>query len=144
MGVENRYSVYPVSEMVHIQSEGTTPVPVYSIPDGTIIDLVLAVVKTPNQDADASNLTVGDEDSADGYIVAADAKAAKGTVYGGDPTERGAYLYDATKKGGFVKAYSAPKTILFALSTDMLPAEAEGEYLIYIFGHRAVPLPEAD
>lgn len=139
--LENRYSVYPVAEAVLLQSEGTTPVPVFSIPDGMIIDLVLAMVKTPNEDADANNLTVGDDDTADGYIVAADAKAAAGTFYGEDPTKRGAYLYDATKKGSFVKAYSAPKTLYFALSADLLEAEAEGEYLIYIFGHRAIPLP---
>lgn len=141
MGVENRYSVYSVAEMVHIQSEGTTPVPVFSIPDGMIIDLVLAVVKTPNEDAGANNLTVGDNDTADGYIVAADSKAAAGTIYGEDPTARGAYLYDSTKKGSFVKAYPGPKTIYFALSADMAEGEAEGEYLVYIFGHRAVPLP---
>ena len=141
MGLQNRYSVYPVAEMVDIESEGTTAVAVYSIPDGTIIDKVLAIVKTPNEDADATNLIVGDDDDDNGYITAADAKAAAGTVYGDDPTERGAYLYDATKKGSFVKAYAGPKTLYFALSTDMLVTEAEGEYYIWIFGHRGIPLP---
>ena len=141
MGLQNRYSVYPLAELVHIQSEGTTPVPVLSIPDGTIIDKVLVVVKTPNEDADANNLIVGDDDDDNGYIVAADSKPAAGTVYGEDPTARGAYLYDSTKKGDFRKVYQAHKTLYFALSTTMAEGEAEGEYLIYIFGHRAITLP---
>jgi len=137
----NRYSIYHLAEAVLIQSKGTTPVPVFSIPDGAIIDLVLAMVSVPNEDADANTLIVGDDDDPNGYIVASDSKAVKGTVYGEDPTIRGAYLYDATKKGSFAKVYSAPKTLYLALSADMLEAEAEGEYLIYIFGHRGIPLP---
>lgn len=158
MGLENRYSVYPVAEMVHISSEGTTPVPVFSIPDGMVINQVLVVVKTPNEDADANNLIVGDNDDDNGFIVAADSKAAAGTIYGDDPAERGAYLKDDISHAACpatsavygsetvlsakpkVKAYSTPKTLYFALSADMLTTEAEGEYLIYIFGHRAIPL----
>ncbi len=139
--VVNRYSIYHLAEAVLVTSNGTTPVAVFSIPDGTIIDHVLAMVSVPNEDADASTIIVGDDDDPNGYIVAADAKAAAGTFYGCDPTERGAYLYDATKKGDFKKAYSAPKTLYLALSTDMLVTEKEGEYLIYIFGHRGIPLP---
>lgn len=141
MGLLNRYSVYHLAEAVMVQSNGTTPVAVFSIPDGAIIDLVLAMVSVPNEDADANTLTVGDDDTADGYIVAADSKAVRGTIYGEDPTARGAYLYDATKKGSFAKVYSEPKTLYLALSADMLVTEAEGEYLIYIFGHRGIPLP---
>lgn len=141
MTIENRYSVYPVAEMVHIQSEGTTPVAVMSIPDGMIVEHVLAIIKTPNEDADATNLIVGDDDDDNGFILAADAKAAAGTVYGEDPTHRGAYLYDGTKKGSFVKVYQAHKTLYFALSTNMSGVEEEGEYLIYIFGKRSILLP---
>jgi len=145
MALENRYSVYPMNEAVLIKSEGTTPVDVLSIPDGTIIDCVLCVIKTPAVvDAGACNLTIGDTDQADDFIPASDAEAAAGTVYGDDPTERGAYLYDATKKGDFRKVYQADKTVKFALSATPNPeteGDTEGEYLIYVFGHRALPLP---
>ena len=106
--VKNRYSVYDLKEAVLVSSNGTTPVPVFSIPDGAVIDHVLAMVKVPNEDVDASTIIIGDDDDPNGYIVAADAKAAAGTFYGADPTERGAYLYDATKKGDFQKVYTAP------------------------------------
>ena len=137
MGLENRYTVYHFAEAVRIASEGTTPVNVFSIQDGMIVDLVLAVVKTPCVDADANNLIVGDDDDDNGYITAASAKAAAGTIYGEDPTARGAYLYDATKKGSFRKAYAAGKTLKFALS---VAPDTEGEYLIYIFGHHSIAL----
>lgn len=137
MGMKNRYTVYPVAEMIMVESEGVTAVELYSIPDGMVVNLVLAVVKAPCTDEDANTLIVGDEDDDNGYIVAADAKAAALTVYGGDPTQRGAYLYDATKKGSFAKVYSAPKTLKFKLSAA---PDAEGEYYIYIFGHRAIQL----
>lgn len=158
MTLKNRYSVYPVAELVHIESEGTTPVPVFSIPDGMVVNQVLVVVKTPNEDADANNLIIGDDDDDNGFIVAADSKATAGTIYGDDPAERGAYLKDDISHAACpatsavygsetvisakpkVKAYAAPKTLYFALSADMLTTEAEGEYLIYIFGHRAIPL----
>lgn len=138
MGLQNRYTVYPVAEMVDIQSEGTTAVDVFSIPDGMIVEEVLVIIKTALVDADANNLIVGDDDDDNGYIVAADAKAAVGTVYGADPTERGDYLYDATKKGSFVKVYPAGKTLKFKLS---VAPDTEGEYLVYIFGKRAIPIP---
>lgn len=137
MGLENRYSVYPFAEAVLITSEGTTPVDVFSITDGMIVDLVLVYIKAHCTDADANNLIVGDDDDDNGYILAAGAKEADATIYGDDPTERGAYLYDATEKGSYVKAYTAPKTLKFKLSAA---PDAEGEYLIYIFGHRSTPL----
>ena len=138
MGLENRYSVYPLAEAVLIESEGTDVVDVFSIPDGSIIDCILCVVKTAAVRAvGATTFTIGDADQADDFIPASDAKAAAGTVYGDDPTERGAYLYDATKKGDFRKVYSADNTVKFVL--DTVP-DTEGEYLIYIFGHRAIPL----
>lgn len=133
----NRYSVYHVAELVHIEAESAVAVSFFSIPDGMIVDCVVVVVKVPC--TNAVNLIVGDEDDDNGFIVAASADAAAGTVYGADPTERGAYLYDATKKGAFRKVYQAAKNLKLVLSGAA--GAAKGEYLVYILGHRAIQLP---
>lgn len=139
--MENRYTVYPFAEAVLATSESVEGSPVavdiFSIQDGMVVELVLAYIKSHCVDAEANNLIVGDDDDDDGYIVAASAKAADATIYGQAPVERGAYLYDATEKGSFVKVYTAPKTLKLKLSAA---PDAEGEYLVYIFGHRAIPL----
>ena len=65
-----------------------------------------------------TDFILGDDDDDNGYIVAKDATSAAGTVVGDDPTERGAYLYDATKKGSFSKTYTAAgKFLKLAMST---------------------------
>lgn len=136
MGLENRYSVYPFAEMIQVLSEGDTIIDVLSIPAGTLIEHVGVIIKTPA--VGASNLIVGDDDDDNGFITAADAVAAANTVYGDDPTERGAYLYDATKKGAFRKYYTAAKTLKFVLSAD--PATSEGVYQVIVVGKRfAIP-----
>ncbi len=134
MGVVNRYTVYQMAEMVLIGSEGTTIVPVFSIPAGTVIEHVMVRVKTPAvRVTGAVTMTLGDVNSADGFVVACDAKAAIGTVFGGDPTERGAYLYDATKKGSFLKHYSLVNTLRFVLN---VAPDVQGEYEVIVFGKR--------
>ncbi len=139
MGLENRYTVYPMAEMAHVKTESLAGSPVavdvLSIPEGMIIEQVLVRVKTPAVDVDANNLIVGDEDDDNGFIVAADAKGAAGTVYGEDPTLRGAYLYDATKKGSFLKLYQEVKTLKLVLSAA---PDTEGEYEVTVLGHRTV------
>lgn len=139
MGLENRYTVYPFAEAALVKTESVegTPVAVdiFSIQDGMVVDLVLIYIKA--HAVGTANLIVGDDDDDNGYIVAADATAADATIYGQDPAERGDYLYDATKKGSFVKAYTAPKTLKLKLSAA---PDTEGEYLVYIFGHRGIPL----
>lgn len=128
-----RYAVYPFAEMVLVESNGDTAVDVLSIPEGTIIEQLLTRTYVPA--TGSANLTIGDDDDPDGFIVAADATAAEGTVYGDDPTERGDYLYDATKKGSFVKLYEAAKTLKLVLSAA---PTSEGEYEVIVIGHRTV------
>jgi hypothetical protein len=78
---------------------------------------------------------VGDDDNDDGFLAAADAKGSAGTVYGEDPTARGAYLYDATKKGGFTKVYTAEgKTLKAVLDAAV---DTEGVVQIMVWGYRA-------
>lgn len=136
MGIENRSTGYSFAEMVQVLSEGTTVIDVLSIPAGTLVEHVGVIVNTPA--VGASNLIVGDDDDDNGMIAAADATAAANTIYGDDPTERGAYLYDATKKGAFTKYYPADKTLTFELSAN--PATSEGVYQVIVVGKRfAIP-----
>ena len=133
MAIKQKFSVYPFAEMIEVETNGTTAVDVLSIPKYTIIEGVLVRIKTAAT-GDANNLIIGDDDDDNGYIVAADAKGTAGTVYGDDPTERGAYLYDATKKGGFVKLYAAAgKEIKVVLSTA---ATTEAVLQVFVFGKR--------
>jgi hypothetical protein len=135
MTVKNRNASYQFAEQIQVESQGITPVAVMTLPVGTIVESLLARVLTAAVRAGGSvTLTVGDNDTANGYLVAADAKAAAGTVYGEDPTARGAYLYDATKKGSFVKVYILYKTLYLALS---IAPDTEGIYDVIITGHRA-------
>jgi hypothetical protein len=118
MSVNTIRPIYPFSESIEITTTGVTAVPVRRIAAGEVITRLSARIKTAAvRAAGACNITVGDDDAADGYLVAADAKASAGTVYGEDPTARGAYMYDATKKGSFYKLYAAEgKTIKAVLS----------------------------
>jgi len=132
MTILNSFAGKDIHESFLLESEGTTVIDLKSLQEGTIVEKVL--VRIVKAAIGASNLTVGDDDSANGYITAADATAAAGTVYGADPTERGAYLYDATKKGSFSKFYQAIKTLKFVLSAT--PETMEGQYEVTILGYR--------
>lgn len=135
MGIKNTNKVYDLAEEIEVETEGTTAVVCRSLSSGEVIDGVLARVKTPATDTGAVTLAVGDDDDADGFLVAADAKAAAGTIYGGVPTERGAYLYDSTVKAGYRKAYSAAKSLKIALSA--VP-DTEAVVQVFINGHRII------
>ena len=124
-------SGYWFAEMFRVQTEGVTAVPFMSLLPGTVVKLILARCETPG--TGAANLTVGDDDDADGYLIAADHTAAAGTIYGDAPTERGAYLYDATAKGGFVKLYNAAKTLKAVLSAA---GTTQGTWQLLVLGHR--------
>lgn len=132
MAVTNMKTVYPFSECFVVTGEDTDAIDVYDIPAKTVITGVLVIVETAG--VGTSNLTVGDDDTADGYITAADATAAAGTVYGDVPTERGSYLYDSTVKAGYVKYYpDAGKEIKFDLSGSQT---TDGVYKIIVTGYR--------
>lgn len=132
MVVSARKTAYPIAELIEVTSQGTTPIDLMAIGDGVVIEQVLTRVKTPA--VGASNLIVGDDDDDNGYILAGDATAAGGTVYGDAVTERGAYLYDATSKGGHVKFYGAAgKELKFKLSAG---PTTEGVFQVLVIGHR--------
>ena len=133
MGIKNKEAGYQIDELIEVESEGQTPVDVISIQVGDIIESVLARIKTPAALTGAVTVSVGDNDAAAGFVAAASAKATAGTVYGQDPTERGVYLYDATKKGSFVKLYPAEKTLKLVLSAT---PDTEGIFQVIVRGHR--------
>ncbi len=132
MGISKQKTIYPFAELVEVLSEGTTVINLMQIPIGTVIENVLVCIKTAA--TGTANLIVGDDDDDDGYIAAADATAAAGTIYGDGVTERGAYLYDATSKAGHVKVYLASgKEVKFKLSAT---PTTEGVYQVFILGKR--------
>jgi hypothetical protein len=136
MGINKIRSMYPFQELIEITTSGGTAVSVRRIAAGEIITNVLARIVTPvTRAAGASNLIVGDDDNDDGFLAAADAKGAAGTVYGEDPTARGAYLYDGTKKGSFTKVYAAEGKTLKAVLDAAVDTEAVVQ--IMVWGYRA-------
>ncbi len=128
---------YPFFRCVRTTSNGTTAVNVMTIPAGIVVTNALAIVVTVAADTHASNITVGDDDTADGFISAADGKATAGTVYGDAPTERGSYLYDSTVKGGYTKYYATAKTVKLVQSHAVT---TDGVYDVVITGYRIDPL----
>jgi hypothetical protein len=136
MGVNSIRPLYPFAECIEITTNGATAVDVRKFAAGDIVVNVMARIKTPGtRAAGALNLIVGDDDDGDGFIAAADAKASAGTVYGDDPAESGAYLYDSVKKGGFRKVYAAEgKTLKAVLDAA---ADTEATVQITVWGFRA-------
>ncbi len=115
MAIINQNTGERFTEVVLVQSEASA-VNVFSIPQNCVIQDVKAISEVAG--VGAANFILGDDDDDNGYIVAKDATSAAGTVVGDDPTERGAYLYDATKKGSFSKTYTAAgKFLKLAMST---------------------------
>lgn len=138
MPVKTLMTGYDIAEEIEVETEGVTAVVCRSLSPGEVIDGVLARIKTAGvRAAGAVNLTVGDDDDADGYLVAADAKAAAGTYYGAVPTQRGAYLYDATVKAGYQKVYSAVKNLKIVLDAVIgASPDVQPVVQVLIFGHR--------
>lgn len=133
MVVKTLNAGYDICEEIEVETEGVTAVVCRTLSPGEVIDQVLARIKTPATYGSAVTLSVGDDDAATGFLLAADAKAAAGTVYGEDPTVRGAYLYDSTKKGSFLKAYAAVKSLKIVLSAA---PTTQATVQVVIFGHR--------
>ncbi len=130
-----RNAVYPFAEVYTVATSGTAAVDVWDIPAGTIITSVLAKIKTAGSaSSGTSSITVGDDDTASGFITAADGTASADTVYGDAPSERGVYLYDGTIRGGYVKFYTAAGTELKL--TNSVVAAAETTVDIFVMGYR--------
>ena len=81
-------------------------------------------------------MAVGDAGDPDGFIVAADAHAAAGTIYGNLMAELGAYLKGACgATSGYApiqKVYAAAAKLRFALSA----AATGGVYQVFVSGKR--------
>lgn len=133
MAVLNVNEAYPFAYTFEVQTNGATSVNVWLIPTGTIVDNVIATIKTA---ATTGSVTVGDTDSANGFIAAADPTASAGTVYGDDVTEKGAYLYDGTKKGGLRKVYTT--TTKYLTLVNDRATTVEGVWLVTIQGLRTL------
>jgi len=104
-------SVYPFAERFRVQSNGITDVEVWEIPVGTIITDVFVIVVTAGVGSTTNYVVVGDESDEDGFIAGFNPASTAGTVIGDDPTERGDYLYDSTKKALCGKVYVATSTL---------------------------------
>ena len=131
MAILTQRSGYRICEQFRVQTNGTTPVDILQVLPGTVIDHVVARCETPG--TGAANLTIGDDDDADGFVLAGDHTAAAGTHYGDAPTERGVYLRDATEKAGYVKAYNAAKTLKAVLSAT---GTTQGTWQVTVEGYR--------
>ena len=100
-----------------VEANGTTAVNAIAIPANYEVEKVW--VRSAKAGTGAANLTVGDEDDADGYILAADHTAAVGTIYGDAIAEVGAYQFtiDGTVEvWNAAKKYTAAKNIKIVLS----------------------------
>ena len=74
----------------------------------SLVLAVLAEVITAYDSATSASLVIGDGSDADGFLVASDAKAAAGTLYGDAVAEIGVYLYNVDH---IRKWYSVADTI---------------------------------
>lgn len=137
MGVKQVKRMYPMAECFEVESEGTTVIDLVTIPAGTLVEKVLVRIETAA--TGTANLLVGDDDDADGFVVASDATANAGTVYGDAVAEIGAYLKGATgATDGYCplpgKFYAAEgKAIKFKLSAA---PTTEGVFQVMVVGKR--------
>jgi hypothetical protein len=133
MPVKTLSSVYHFAEEIEVLTEGVTPVVCRTLSPGETVEKVMARIKTPAVRAGgATTFSVGDDDAATGFLLAADVKAAAGTLYGTVPTERGAYLYDDTVKAGYLKSYTAMKDLKIVLSAA---PDTEAVVQVTVIGH---------
>ena len=115
MAVSNSLTVYPLAEMIEVETIGTTSVDIMEIPQYTLIEKVFVRIKTAG--TGTANLTVGDDDDADGFILAADATASAGTVYGDATSELGTYLTETiTDSGSATHSQPVPAGKLYTAS----------------------------
>jgi hypothetical protein len=104
MAVEKRATGYTIDEVIEVTASGTTPVGLLSIQQNTTIQLVTIKIKTAGvRAAGALNLLVCDDDDADGYLAAADAKAAANTFKVATRWKGGLICMTPPKKGSFIK-----------------------------------------
>ncbi len=107
---------YPFHDRYRIEADSTAATQIALYPAKTIITGVLALVNSSG--AGAANMSIGDSTDASGYIVACDHTSAAGTIFGDAPSERGAYLYDSTVKGGYWKVLASAAAMKMILTAD--------------------------
>ena len=130
-----KQTLYPFAEMFEIETNSTTSVDIWDIPAGTIITMVLAKIKVAA--VVAGNITIGDDDDADGFILAADAVVALDTIYGDAVNERGPYLYpqgQSAPHSGKWKVYTAAGKELKIQQSGTATTAAVVD--VFVFGYR--------
>ena len=125
-------TAYPFSEIFEVTTSGTSSVTFWDIPAGTIITRVLAKIKVAG--TGSGNLTIGDDDAGNVFVLAGDATAAADVIYGDDTTELGAAFYDSTKKGAQWKVYTAAGKEMQIDCSAALTTEATVD--VFVFGYR--------
>jgi hypothetical protein len=119
MAVVNQRPIYLINECVQVQTNSTTAVDVYTIQAQSVIEKVTVLMVTPAvRAAGGVDLTVGDDDSANGYILAASAKGAANTVYGDAVAECGTYIDATTPNGKFYTAVGKEIKIVCSAAND--------------------------
>lgn len=131
-------TAYPFVEVFRAQTSGVTDVNIWNIPAYTIITDVWVRVVTAGVGNTTSYVAVGDQDDEDGFIAGFDPNSAAETCVGDDPTERGDYLYDATKKTLCGKFYKATKTleVVLEIATNVT---TEPIFDVIVAGYRFSP-----
>ena len=102
---------YPFVERFRVQTDGTTDKDIWEIPVGTIITDIWVRIVTAGVGQTTDYIAIGDESDEDGFIAGFDPNSVAGTIIGDDPTERGDYLYDSTKKSLCGKVYTSTSTL---------------------------------
>jgi len=130
-------TIYSFSEMFEVTCSlvAATSADIWDIPEGTIITMVLAKIKTAQ--VGAGDLIIGDDDDTDGYILAANAVVAVDTIYGDAVNERGPYLYpqgQSAPHSGKWKVYTAAGKELKIQQSGTATTAAVVD--VFVFGYR--------
>ena len=126
----NERPLYPFARIFQVETSAQTAVDIWQIPAGTIITRVLAQINVAG--TGSGNIIIGDDDDDNGYVLAADATAAAGTVYGDGVAEVGVYINDTQATcGGSWKEYHASGKELKMDCSATLTTEATVDVMVF-------------
>uniref|UniRef100_A0A6M3K884 Uncharacterized protein n=1 Tax=viral metagenome TaxID=1070528 RepID=A0A6M3K884_9ZZZZ len=128
-------AMYPFSEVFKAVTVGTTNTDIWQIPPYTIIENVWVYCVTAGVGSTTNYVTVGDDSDADGFIAGFNPASTAGTIIGDDPTERGDYLYDSTKKSLCGKVYGATGSSLI-VDCEVTTNSTEPIFDVLVTGYR--------
>jgi len=134
-GINPTQTLYPFAECIRAVTVGTTDVDLWEIPAKTLITDVFVVVVTAGVGNTTAYAAVGDEDDEDGFIAGFDPTSAAATCIGDDPTERGDYLYDSTKKALCGKYYATTKSMEVVLE-NATNVTTNPIFDVFVMGYR--------